>query len=719
VPGESKPQKIVILGGGVAAMTVALRLTEAADWKSRFDITIYQQGWRLGGKGASGRGPHNRIEEHGLHIWLGFYENAFRLIQQVYAANEKNRSAGAPLRTWAEAFEKQSFACIEENVGGQWKVWPETFPTDDRVPGNAAPSIAVWDYVVALAAWLRARFLQSPLSACGHSDLELHEHASFIASVVALPVEIRLAVETSCVSIGLHLIETIDSFTKSIDTTSQEHTVQQRDALLVLLDRFIAWLWARVQADIDSNDETRRLYILMDLGVATIRGLIRDGVIDDPRGLDILEEDFQLWLKRHGAADISYDIQKSSLVRGFYDLGFAYRDGDYRQPSFAAGPALRSVLRLLLFYKGAIFWKMQAGMGDTIFAPIYTVLKDKGVKFEFFHRVDNLALDAEKKSIASIRIARQVYLKDRARDYDPLFDCQGLPCWPSAPLYDQIENGDELRDLDINLESFWTTWQDVEARVLQAGVDFDTVVLGISLGSLPYICSELIAASFAWQRMVSTVETIRTMALQLWTNRSLSELGWTLPSPILDAYVEPLNTWADMTHLIPRESWPSTQTPRSIAYFCGQMPGGIPPREDKNAPARELAKVRQTALSLLTKDLYRLWPSIQASGGTGFNWTLLLDDENRTGEARLDAQYLRCNIDPSERYVLAAAGSTQARLRVDQSGFSNLVLTGDWTNNGFNVGCVEAATMSGIEAANTILGLPLGTDILALPQGFG
>jgi uncharacterized protein with NAD-binding domain and iron-sulfur cluster len=47
MPGEDNPQKIAILSGGVSAVTVALRLTEAPDWKSRFDITIYQQGWRL------------------------------------------------------------------------------------------------------------------------------------------------------------------------------------------------------------------------------------------------------------------------------------------------------------------------------------------------------------------------------------------------------------------------------------------------------------------------------------------------------------------------------------------------------------------------------------------------------------------------------------------------------------------------------------------------
>ena len=57
--------------------------------------------------------------------------------------------------------------------------------------------------------------------------------------------------------------------------------------------------------------------------------------------------------------------------------------------------------------------------------------------------------------------------------------------------------GKALKEQEINLESFWTSWADVEERTLQAGVDFDRIVLGISLGALPYICPELFAASVA------------------------------------------------------------------------------------------------------------------------------------------------------------------------------------------------------------------------------
>ena len=80
-------EKIAILGGGVGGCTAALWLTDPIH-KGKYEVTLYQLGWRLGGKGASGRNldPNlgHRSEEHGLHIWFGFYENAFRTIRKAY-----------------------------------------------------------------------------------------------------------------------------------------------------------------------------------------------------------------------------------------------------------------------------------------------------------------------------------------------------------------------------------------------------------------------------------------------------------------------------------------------------------------------------------------------------------------------------------------------------------------------------------------------------------
>ena len=47
--------------------------------------------------------------------------------------------------------------------------------------------------------------------------------------------------------------------------------------------------------------------------------------------------------------------------------------------------------KMFFEYRGAIFWKMAAGMGDVVFAPLYQALRRRGVGFEFFHRVDAAA----------------------------------------------------------------------------------------------------------------------------------------------------------------------------------------------------------------------------------------------------------------------------------------------------------------------------------------
>ena len=53
-----------------------------------------------------------------------------------------------------------------------------------------------------------------------------------------------------------------------------------------------------------------------------------------------------------------------------------------------------------------------------------------------------------------------------------------------------------------------------------------------------------------------------------------------------------------------------------------------------------------------------------------------------------------------------APGSDAHRLRADESGYDNLFLAGDWTDNGLNAGCIEAAVLSGLRAANAVLGRP-------------
>ena len=52
--------RVAIVGGGCAAMSAAFELTRP-EHAARYQVVVYQLGWRLGGKGASRRGPAGRI----------------------------------------------------------------------------------------------------------------------------------------------------------------------------------------------------------------------------------------------------------------------------------------------------------------------------------------------------------------------------------------------------------------------------------------------------------------------------------------------------------------------------------------------------------------------------------------------------------------------------------------------------------------------------------
>jgi len=76
----------------------------------------------------------------------------------------------------------------------------------------------------------------------------------------------------------------------------------------------------------------------------------------------------------------------------------------------------------------------------------------------------------------------------------------------------------------------------------------------------------------------------------------------------------------------------------------------------------------------------------------------------RSGPVRLTV--LDANTDPSDRYVQYLPGTDRHRLRPDGSGYANMVLAGDWTDCGYNVGCIESAVAQCLQAANALLGRP-------------
>jgi uncharacterized protein with NAD-binding domain and iron-sulfur cluster len=174
---------------------------------------------------------------------------------------------------------------------------------------------------------------------------------------------------------------------------------------------------------------------------------------------------------------------------------------------------------------------------------------------------------------------------------------------------------------------------------------------------------------------------------------------------VLTSFCEPYDTWASMEQLIVREAWPPGYEPKNVSYFCSVLPmASYPPRSDHAFPAKCKAVAGAGAVNQLDTEIGALWP--EAVTRAGFRWDWLVDEAGGSGEARFASQYWRANVDPSERYVLSVVDSSKYRLATDGAGPANLYLTGDWIRTGMNAGCVEAATMAGMQTARAICGWP-------------
>jgi uncharacterized protein with NAD-binding domain and iron-sulfur cluster len=669
--------RVVVLGGGMAGLAAAWELS-SGNWQGRLgSITVYQRGWRLGGKGASSRGPHGRIEEHGLHVLLGYYDATFRLLREVYGELDRTTTDPAcPVRTWRDAVVPTGDVGLADRGDGDWTSFVTRFSGNDALPGEPGaedrpltPLDVTTRGLGLLADFLRATPSQdrgrvylsaSPAPAPPPSDLGGLLRGTGLAALAALLEGTDRAARLAADGLPeIPLARTVSAALRSA----------RDDA----------------RAALSGDPALRRTWQLVDLVVSCLQGMAADGLLSGT-GYDRIDHlDFREWLAGHGAAADTLD---SPIVRGMYDLTFAYEGGDRGRPRFAAGLGLQLAGRMLFDFKGSIFWRMQAGMGEIVFAPVYEALARRGVEFRFFHRLDRLRLGAG-RTVAALDLTRQADPAPGSDRYEPLVRVGGLPSWPAGPLVDQLE-----ADPGDGLESHAGPPGGTPTVTLRAGEDFDVAVLAVSLGMVPHVAAELVAADPAWRAMVDGVATVATRSAQLWFDATEADLGWRGPPGVtLSGFGDTFDTWASMSHLLPRESWPSPGGPRSIAYLCGAMPDAD--------PAAGADVVRETLRGFLDDEVGALWPRTRGPGG--FRWELLSDDAGRQGPDRLLGQYARANLDPSDRYVQSLPGSGRYRLPPGRSGFDNLVVAGDWTACGLDAGCLEAATRSGVLAARAVL----------------
>ncbi|MEM9037770.1 MAG: NAD(P)-binding protein [Actinomycetota bacterium] len=432
---EAKPaaRPVIIVGGGVGGVSAALALSEAGSVQGApadQEIRLYQMGWRLGGKAASGRSLHpgfgSRIEEHGLHVWFGSYHHTFRVLDNMLEAirNSPDRSSDGgqrpdlPTEEW---FEPTDVIGSMELHRGQWKLWLAEFPPDEDE--HARP----WDED-------HERFTISRL--LRHSLRLAERYLRSISADISPdvgPIRIRADIERSGIGVtgwtrrwlgrlapgGEALLlpaalELVDELVAAPEFGSDLLAADSslRKVLSTMLARLRDWLQSEVNDAIRASDSHRRAWYFVDVLVAVAHGIVVDGLLDRPGGLDVIDDlDFREWLIKNGCSKEA--AGNAVITAAVYDLAFGYVDGDPDQPSVGAGTALRGLAKLLFFYRGHVMWKMKTSMADLLFSPAYRVLtsgEDRWeteryqvpVDFHFCHRLDHVYVAPPDKHVQSV-----------------------------------------------------------------------------------------------------------------------------------------------------------------------------------------------------------------------------------------------------------------------------------------------------------------------------
>lgn len=687
-------RKLAVLGGGLGSLSAVFALTELPGWQERYAITVYQIGWRLGGKARSGRNARacQRSEGFGPQTWYGWYDNAFALVRRVY--HELRRPAGAPLATWKEAFRAADTLLL--GTASPRASWPVPLPRAESTPGDGAPPPSVWIFGQTLLLWA--------LDCIPRLHPDFPDWATIVprwegASRTLLPALLRRAQ-----SQGVAVYADFDPARPDYDALvhaaaayalgpDAPRGARQRRAwaqpLAVCGEQSLKALLAA-----GAREHHPQFTALVDLALAVVRGILHDG-LDRAGFAAIDDQDLRAWLRRHGAGEASVD---SPLIAGLYADHLAYEAGNRARPSAAAGALLRAALRRFLDYRGALYYAPAGGLGEALFAPLYRVLRDRGVEFRFFHKLKLLRPAPGRAAVAELVLGRQIELAPGSADYEPLIKVKGLPCWPSRPLYDQIVLGSDPVIQAIDFEA--PESPEVEEVVLRAGADFDDVLLAIPPPALVRPARELAAREPRWQALLENTSSVAAMGAQLWLSPTWAQLAGGPAEAAAGALPDSdLSRWANLSPGVAHEAWPREQWPGAIASLCGPLPDPAP-----GEPPASREQVREAVMTWLKSHPRTLWPEATLPDSDELNWELLLDPQHRTAEHRVAAQHCWASPSPSDRQIAWPPGAARHRLAPGDTGFANLYVAGDWTAGGLDLACAEAAVVSGLQAARAISG---------------
>lgn len=700
--------RVAVLGGGISGLSTAHELSRTPELRARFEVTVHQMGFRLGGKVASGRNRALglRNEEHGLHVWFGFYENTFRLAQEVYDVWE--RPPGCPFRGVWDFVKPQRHGVFGHPVDGVYRTVGIHFPRSCDVPGDGSVTPTFLGLVTGVLDG--ARVLLGLLSSDGGRTTERRSPRlrrllwpDGGGPLWAGPGETDPALLQT-----LH--RRLSRLAHFLSETFTTMPAERRLALAARAHRLLAEAHPRISGALDRvthGDPARRpLHHFVDTTFAFLRGLTnaKDGIASDGDLDRINDRDFRAWLVENGCSEET--ARESPWIAAAYDSSFQFLGSDRARPAFEAGTAARYAIRGYLFYKHAPGYVIDAGMGEALIAPLYETLRARGVRFELFHRLERMELSADRRRLARLHFARQA--RSRGGAYEPLFTHGGLRCWPTEPDWDQLEDGEAQRARGVDFESRWSPPAEDTPEVLEVGADFDVAVVALPLGSIRpdadgrTPCGEWLEAAPRVRAAAEGINLQSSIAAQIWFTRDMPELGWA-HRPAVIAWAPPLGIWCDMTPTIAHEAWPVDDTPRSVAYLCGVGAAGAEQASssDRGAPGRARRRAIDEITAQLAEHGAAMWPGAATPDG-GFDWDVLHDPADREGPLRVEAQLVKVNAEPWDLCDGAAPGNGELRLHAHESGLANVALAGTWTRTSIGTAAIETAIMSGMAAARAL-----------------
>lgn len=739
---KASSKRVTILGAGPAGLATAWELSGKKDEQGKplYDITLYDMSWRPGGKCASGRTstPDQRIVQNGTHYVFGVYRNMFQILGEAYEIlNGSASGVSHNHAAWGgmDEFVPRHVMALRDACAKPYENW--ILPVSCAQPGahgqdRPLDAFAVLDLLLDLIEGYRVRELEGePRSIFRKGQFALREAFELPPNDGPGPSSLDVnAVYRRCRELTRELRAVAPmqlQAARPILDELREVLPALRDLLRESVDgvaqslatNHVASLRAALAGPI--HCALRRVKQIVDLGATLAFALIFDGVLLPGSLLDLDKLDVLEWLLKRG---MDPSTASSPLALCWYDALAAYANGDPNQPSLSAAAFIQTFIPAVLNSQGCFIYQMVGEVGENLAGPIYQVLKDRGVKFRWMHRVSSLELSANRTHVDRVNFELPVSLQGagpRTRQallkYDPVIQFtlangqkrNAFRECPGAPFEDVLPGGVPANAWyapPTTPHCTFTIQRDHGAVTTPDG--YDVLVFALPHTVIPYVASELSTANAHWAT-IEKLPAVETRSLRLWIEPDFSSLLWdqnlALVQPVLANFRDNFFVWEDSGQQLEVHTWPAGQPkPRAIATLFAPLPAraAAPHRdEDPTYVVKQRAQAELSALAFIGGEAARLWQGI--ASGPGLDLSKVILPPGSVGPVK---GFVVANSGPIERYVHAAPRTYPLRIDPFDPGFKEFFVAGDWVRLWPATGNIEQAMISGRIAGLLIHGHP-------------